>query len=357
MRRIFIVIAAMLALHGAHAAPCTTATPDCAEWIAMEGGMRGMVYRSQPLATPNAAITRAVVVVHGGTRDAHNNFRHLMAAAFLAGALEDTVVVSPRFAASLAPNCNDKPAENELYYDCNFGNRHWNSGGVSLNGGKTTSYDVLDEIVRKLANRATFPNLKAIVVAGHSSGGQFVTRYAMTNRMHSQVPGIAMSYFVSNPGAYTYLDGLRPTAAALPANVSTTIPGHIASPQSPPPQPYVPYRDARNCTQYDDWPYGLKNRAGYSAAFTDAQLTEQLVKRPVSYVLGELDVLPLVNFDVSCNAMAQGASRLARGLAFSRYIRENHGAQHPVVILNGCGHSTRCMFTADQSLPILFPKN
>src|SRR5471032_2039084 len=83
----------------ASAAPCTTATPECAEWIAM-GEARAMVYRSHGLETKNEAITRAVVVVHGGTRDAHNNFRHLLAAAFLAGALDNTVIVSPRFASN-----------------------------------------------------------------------------------------------------------------------------------------------------------------------------------------------------------------------------------------------------------------
>jgi hypothetical protein len=33
-------------------------------------------------------------------------------------------------------------------------------------------------------------------------------------------------------------------------------------------------------------------------------------------LLGELDILPLVSFDISCAAMAQGSYRLARGMAF-----------------------------------------
>ena len=85
-------------------------------------------------------------------------------------------------------------------------------------------------------------------------------------------------------------------------------------------------------------------------------MKKQAVSRPTTYLLGELDILPLVNFDISCNAMAQGSSRLSRGLAFSRYVNERFGAQHKVVVLDGCGHSTRCMLTADQALPLLFPK-
>ena len=72
-------------------------------------------------------------------------------------------------------------------------------------------------------------------------------------------------------------------------------------------------------------------------------------------MLGELDILPLVNFDISCAATAQGASRLARGMAFGKYIRENFGAPHKTVVVEGCGHNTRCMLTAEPMLPLLFP--
>ena len=95
----------------------------------------------------------------------------------------------------------------------------------------------------------------------------------------------------------------------------------------------------------------------YAARVSDEQLRKQLASRPTTYLLGELDVLPLVNFDISCNAMSQGGSRLARGLAFSRHVRESLGAEHKVVVLQGCGHSTRCMLTADQALPLLFPRD
>jgi pimeloyl-ACP methyl ester carboxylesterase len=335
------------------AAPCTTATPGCAEWIAMSDA-RAMVYRSHSLEAKNEAITRAVVVVHGGTRDAHNNFRHLLAAAFLADALDTTVIVSPRFASNYGKNCHDSLAAGELNWICEWGGGHWNAGGLAQNA-KVASYDVVDEILRRLARKELFPNLKSIVVAGHSSGGQFVSRYQMANRMHDKLGNVRLTYFVSNPGAYTYLDALRPTASAIPPNVSSSVPGYIPTAAAAPPAPFVPYADERNCTAYDQWPYGLKNRVAYTAAFPDDQLKKQAIERPMTLVLGELDILPLVNFDISCNAMAQGSSRLARGMAYGKYIRENHGAKHATVVVPGCGHSTRCMFTADQALPLLFP--
>src|SRR5665811_2566040 len=67
------------------------------------------------------------------------------------------------------------------------------------------------------------------------------------------------------------------------------------------------FTDGRNCTTYDQWPYGLEHRTGgYTARQTDDQLKKQLAARPVTYLLGEIDILPLGGFDASCPAMAQG---------------------------------------------------
>ena len=54
--------------------------------------------------------------------------------------------------------------------------------------------------------------------------------------------------------------------------------------------------------------------------------------------------------------MAQGPNRLARGQAFVSYVNKKYGAQHKVTVVPLCGHNARCMFTADPSLPVLFPK-
>ena len=54
--------------------------------------------------------------------------------------------------------------------------------------------------------------------------------------------------------------------------------------------------------------------------------------------------------------MAQGATRLARGEAFAKYVAQKFGAQHKTVIVPLCGHNARCMFTSDVALPLIFPK-
>ena len=85
-------------------------------------------------------------------------------------------------------------------------------------------------------------------------------------------------------------------------------------------------------------------------------MKKQLAARPVTYLLGEIDILPLGGFDSSCPAMAQGPTRLARGQAFGAYVNQKYGAHHHTVVVPLCGHNARCMFTAEPALPILFPK-
>jgi hypothetical protein len=123
-----------------------------------------------------------------------------------------------------------------------------------------------------------------------------------------------------------------------------------------PPPPFAPFADAQNCTAFDSWPYGLQHRPGYSAWVADDQFKKQLVARQTTYLLGQLDILPLYRFDASCAAMAQDPIRLARGLAFGKYVNEQYGTRHQAVVVQACGHSARCMFTAESGLPLLFPK-
>ena len=329
-----IVVSLVLA-QPVHAAPCTAATADCTEWIAFNGGTsRSLVYRTFPLDRKNESIRRVMIMVHGAGRDADNYFRTAVAAAFLAGALDDTLVISPRFASN-GGGCQDVLAANEISWPCNGDS--WRSGGATDKEGKLTSYDFADAILGKAANRNVFPNLKAIVVSGHSAGGQFVNRYEMANRVHDTL-GVPITYVVANPSSYAYLDAKRPAAGA---NGATE---------------FRAFSDARNCTTYDRWPYGIQNRTGYSSRLTDEQLKTQLVARPTTYLVGELDTLPLAGFDSSCPAMAQGANRNLRGQAWGKYVNDTLGAHHTTRVVPLCGHNARCMFTADPVLALLFPR-
>ncbi|MFN8575013.1 MAG: alpha/beta fold hydrolase [Gemmatimonadaceae bacterium] len=330
------------------AGPCISATASCTEYVTVGAGPgRSLVYRTYPLDSRNDAITRVLVMVHGAGRDADNYFRNALAAAFLANALENTVVIAPRMASNDGAGCKDVLGPNEISWHCNS----WRSGGASLNQPSVTSFDFLDEILRKVTRREVFPNLQRIVVAGHSAGGQVVNRYEMTNQMHDRA-GVPVSYVVSNPSSYAYPTDERPTAAAwaLTANAPGYIPELAADAR-----PFVSLGDGRGCSAYNQWPYGLQNHTGYSAAQSDAQIKRQLASRPTTYLVGELDILPLGGFDGSCSAMAQGPTRLARGQAFGKYVNDTLGGHHTVIVVPECGHNARCMFTAEVALPLIFP--
>ncbi len=180
-----------------------------------------MIYRTYPLDIRNDQITGALVMIHGTNRDADNYYRNALASAFLGGALENTVVIAPRIASN-DRGCQDKLAANEVSYSC--GGDSWRSGGIAANNDKLTSFDFIDEVLRKLARKQAFPNLKHIVVAGHSAGGQFVNRYEMANQVHETL-GVPVSYIVANPSSYAYPDNTRPNAADWP--VQAGAPGYV----------------------------------------------------------------------------------------------------------------------------------
>jgi pimeloyl-ACP methyl ester carboxylesterase len=329
----------------AYAAACT-GTATCTEWITFGSGpARSLVYTTYPLNVKNENIHRALIMVHGAGRDADNYFRTATAAAFLAGALDDTVVIAPRFASKENRGCNDELAANEVSWPC--GGDSWRSGGIANSNKSLTSFDFADEILRRLARKSIFPNLRVIVVAGHSAGGQFVTRYELSNKVHDSL-GVKVEYVVANPSSYAYPEAIRPLFE----------PGTAQHPIGAPTGQFGPFREGRDCTTYDHWPYGFKGRTGYTADIPEETLKKQLLSRPTHYLVGELDILPLGGFDSSCPAMAQGPTRRARGEAFVNYLNSkgNSGARQAAVI-SLCGHNARCMFTAEAALPMLFPKD
>jgi len=309
------------------------APAECTEWIAIgPGPARALVYRSHPLDEPDDRVRRALVVIHDIDRDAKEYFETAVMAARLAGGLDDTLVVAPRFASRDGLTCGDVLAADEVNWPCE-GNS-WRSGGTAR-GITRTSFELADEILRKLDRKNVFPDLNAVVVAGHSAGGQFVTRYQMANRVHERL-GLAVTYVVANPSSYAYPDSVRPVAV----NGRTEF--------------YAPEEHA--CAGYNQWPYGIDDRSGYTGETSAAVLKKQLVSRPTTYLLGNRDVLPVDAFDSSCAAMVQGATRLERGRAFAEYVNTRLGGRHRVTVVPQCGHDARCMFTAREALALLFPR-
>jgi pimeloyl-ACP methyl ester carboxylesterase len=349
--RLSLHVAGLLLSAGAVSAqttPCTKAVTACERWVKWNGGpARSKVYGSYALDVRNRNITRALIMVHGAGRNADHYFETAMAAGFLAGALDNTIILAPRFAAG-----RDTVAANEILWPERGEN--WRSGGASPTLATATSFGLVDELIRKLADKKVFPNLTKIVVTGHSAGGQFATRYEMTSKAFN-TPGVSISYVVANPSSYAWPAAVRPLPvggadSATAHNEAVVLGEKLGSNYQ-----YGPF-DTTKAPNFNRWPSGLENRTGYSAGPSNEELIKQLVDRPTTYLLGQVDVLPLGGFDASPNAMAQGPTRRARGEAFYKYVTETLGAKHQVIIVSECGHNDRCIFTTDTVFPAIFPK-
>jgi hypothetical protein len=355
----FIMMVMAVQSFAADTAPCLKAQNTCSEWLTLDAnGSRGFVYRTHSLTSVNENIEKVVVVIHGQGRNADGYFRHMLAAGFLADALNNTLIISPRFASNNGKSCLDPLDDKEVGWVCS-GPESWRSGGnrAKGSGSELNSFDFMDAILLKLSNEKTFPNLKSIVIAGHSAGGQYVNRYQFANRLHEKLASerrIQVSYVIGNPSSYTYPEALRPTKNAVPSNISAEAPGYVPVPPKAAESAFVAFKDKNSCTTFNQWPYGLENKKGFVTGLADTQLKSQLSTRPATYLLGELDILPLYGFDDSCAAMAQGPTRLARGFAYAKFVNDTFKANHKAIMVNACGHDARCMFTSETALPILF---
>lgn len=345
-------------------APCinTLQVSACEQWIIYgRGPARSRVYSTFEINAVNPGIRRALILVHGANLMAAYYFRQGAAAALLAGALDNTIVISTYF---LDPNVGKRrPAQPEWRRQPNEvvwpeGHTSWRAGGVSPTDPGLSSFDYVDAIVRKLADKRTFPNLTKIVIAGFSAGGQYVNRYEMANKVDGALNGVSISYVVGDPSSFAWPTAVRP------------LPVGDASPNSPIEAykesvgnnatkahtnfTYGPFHDAKALT-YDHWPYGLEDLNGYTAGMSPDRLRQNLVSRSVTYVEGQVDTLPISEFDSSPNADAQGPQRRARGEAYVMYVDHYLGARQTLVIAPGCSHNSRCVLTADNVLPLLFP--
>ena len=335
------LLLAMPLAPAAHAAsPCFESLPNCLQKLPLAPGQasaHAQVYASHLLDQRQEAVEHAVIVVHGQGRNADGYFRHAMAGAFLAHALHRTVVISPRIASNNKRSCADVLEPGEANWMCS-GPDSWRVGGPAQNFEGMNSFQVMDEILRLLARKDRFPALQTVRVIGHSAGGQYVSRYAMVNAVHEQL-GLPIEYVVSNPSSYTYLDDLRPQATTGKAGFE-----------------FSPGSSLGACNGFNQWPYGSERRMGVAKTLDEPTLKRQLISRPVTYLLGELDILPLYGFDDSCSAMAQGPTRLARGQAYAQYVNEKLGAKHRVKVVPACGHDARCMFSSETALELIYKR-
>jgi hypothetical protein len=294
---------------------------------------------SHSLSEPNRRITRVLFSIHSSGFDAVAYYDHARTAAAKApGALAETLIVAPQFF--------EKPAipgtipDGLLYWRVSpFRGSSRGAIGVDEKPVEISAFDVLDRWLSSLTDPNLFPQLRDIVLFGHSAGGQFVQRYAMVGKFEPPTR-IKLRYVVSAPSSYAYPSGERYNSRAKKFVVPDA-------------------NTLSACPDYNKWGYGLDAPYAYFSDTRRDAIAERYAARAVFYLCGANDNDP--NDDAigkSCGAMLQGRHRLERMQVFAEYLRQEYGPKvkqrHHFAVVPKIGHFGRGTMTSASGLKFLF---
>lgn len=276
---------------------------------------------------PQPAVTRAVIVFHGKGRNVESYYRSIVEAADLAGPTgRDSVLIAPQFL-----DKEDIDAHRLSGEVLRWQGTDWESGAPAAAPISISPFEIVDAALAHLADRTLFPNLKNIVLAGHSGGAQLVQRYAVVGRAPAAISegDIHLRFVIANPSSYVYFSDERPGPS-------------------------------KSCRDFNHWKYGLIDPPSYvqqDARSSWPQLEAEYAQRDVIYLLGTADTDPHEkDLDVSCSGKAQGATRFARGQAYFAYLHNRHpsGWNQRLWFVPGVAHSAHKMFTSACGVNALF---
>ncbi|RDW69904.1 hypothetical protein BP5796_08301 [Coleophoma crateriformis] len=298
------------------------------------------------LATGN--VKRAVVVLHGLGRDPGTYMSNMLSAlsqvpSGTGPTFKNTQIIAPYF-----PNGDDKnygypwntsaPAGGYGSYSDAL---VWQGSGWASGENNqyprlqiaTSSYDVLDQIIKYFGNSTRYPNLNQVVVAGHSLGAQMTQRYAAVgNSLTSSLPSkLRVTYWVGNPNSFVWLNSSRPI-------------------------------DTSSCSTYDDWRDGLSNYSPtYGATLVakgNAAVLANYNSRSIIYARGLQD---LGDDSSGCEPGTTGVNRNERFFNFINWFppqcaSASDSACDTIDYINS-GHDAGAMFASQAGLARLFIDN
>lgn len=224
----------------------------------------------------NTAVSTVVVVIHGTGREACSYAKSTLRAASSAGVASSTLVLAPHFLSESDSHTG------RLFWSSSG----WKVGDASKDKSRMSSFAVVDHVLAGIT-KSRYPNLRRVVVAGHSAGGQFVNRYESA----SPREGVDR-YVVANPSSYLYLGPKRVVGTGT-RNLTES--------------------ERLACPDFNEYKYGLQERNDYVGAVPISTMRGRLVQRPTTLLLGTLDTLQDSDLDTSCAAKWQGSNRYERG--------------------------------------------
>lgn len=293
------------------------------------GRAQARLYLSADWTTPQPQITTALVIFHGKQRNADDYFKTGLESVppVLQG---KTFVIAPQFLEE-----TDIVEHHLSAATLRWAPTVWSGGDDATGPQALSSYDVLDAILARLSERKTFPNLQTVILAGHSAGGQVVSRYVVVGKGPSalQTADLQVHIVIANPSSYLYFSAQRPDGHGGFAVPSKTCNG-----------------------RYDKWKYGVNDLPRYASTQGGRTLEDRFLSLDVTLLLGTADNDPNhPALDKSCSAEVQGAFRLQRGENYFNYLLKRHPDTHfRLYEVNGVGHDGDAMFRSSCGQAALF---
>ena len=209
----------------------------------------------------------------------------------------------------------------------------WSAGGDNqypfAQKGEISAFYVLDEVIKYYDNKEMFPNMKSIVLVGHSMGGQMMQRYAAIGK--NLDTSSRLVYWIGNPSSYTWLNSFRPM--------------------------YVP-----DCADYDVYRDGFANFEDYPMTYNkdlvnagpDAIL-KNFQSRQIAWARALQD---MGDHSSTCGANTTGANRNERFFNFVDWFRPScpdpTGDNCDTVDLIDTSHNNGFMFNSPAGQSRLF---
>ena len=295
------------------------------------------------LSFKNNNIRRLVIVLHGNSRTALTRQNDIVQAADTEGKYLETLIISPHFIS------NQELVDNNLDdYHLYWIDNGWMEGSLSSSSGaypreeSFSSFEVIDDIISQIILGNNFPNLRQVVLTGFSGGGQFMNRYASSNRVHELFEkdyNIDFQYLIASPSSYMYF------------NEERRVDGSTEQFEKP---------NVGNCGLYNNYKYGTNMLNQYMKYYHLDTLINRYKRRKISYGVGSRDNNPnSSSMDDSCQAMFQGDHRLERATIFVNYLKHIYGDlgdNHKLYIAQGVNHNSTTFYNRNNIRPLLFPE-
>jgi len=279
-----------------------------------------------------------VFSIHSSGFDAMQYLDNARAAAAKRGVSDETLVIAPQlFERTAIPGTI--PVEMLFWRVSPFRGSSRAAVGPSAQPLSHSAFAVIDTFLAEIAERKTFPNLRDIVLVGHSGGGQLVQRYAMVGKF-APPSGMSIRFVVSAPSSYAYPSGER---------------FHQGQKRFVVPDESV----VQQCPGYNNWGYGLEQPYAYFNGRAMESIAAEYANKSVFYLCGSRDTDPNdASIGKSCGAMMQGFHRLQRMLVFEKFMRFKFGRdvskKHRFAVVPDVGHFGRGTMNSRPGLIALF---